>query len=247
MTLSDLSHVFVLASVDESDIGNVTDPARGGEPQKVRVTADAFPGQVFEGQVVRVATKGVNSSNVVTFEVKIEITSDNRVYLRPEMTGTANIVCAARSDSLAIPAAAFSRVVKDAPAGEKLVPTAARPDPTVAGPATGASTASAPATRRGGRGAARPAGPQTLGTPQSGTVSVLKDDGTTDVRPVTVGLMGTDPADPMSGDLYEIINGLNEGESVLLNKNGTDSKWKNNGPSAQQGARLMTGGGGRGR
>ena len=96
MTLSDLSHVFVLASVDESDIGNVIDPVRGGEKQKVRVTVDSFPGQVFDGQVVRVATKGVNTSNVVTFEVKIEVTSDNRTLLRPEMTGTANIVCAAR-------------------------------------------------------------------------------------------------------------------------------------------------------
>jgi multidrug resistance efflux pump len=248
MTLSDLSHVFVLASVDESDIGNVMDPARGAEKQKVRVTADSFPGQVFEGYVVRVATKGVNTSNVVTFEVKIEITSENRTLLRPEMTGTASIICAARPDALTIPASAFSRASSDlASTGEKLVPATALADPTVKlpadPPATGPATTSAPASRRGGRGGNRNPGPQALGAPQTGTVAVLKDDGTTEVRPVTVGLMGADPADTMSGDLYEVINGLNEGENVLLNKNGLDSKWKANGPDARQMMRGMTGGG----
>jgi multidrug efflux pump subunit AcrA (membrane-fusion protein) len=245
MTLSDLSHVFVLASVDESDIGSVTDPVRGGTPQKVRVTADSFPGQVFEGHVVRVATKGVNTSNVVTFEVKIEITSDNRTLLRPEMTGTANIVCAARPDVLAIPAAAFSRAsAGDSPAGENLVPTAGPRDPSVApsGPsaaARGAATASA--TRRGGRGGRAP-GSLALGAPQNGTVAILKDDGTTEIRPVVVGLMGTDPTDAMSGDFYEVISGLKEGENILLNKNGSDSKWKSNGANPRMMVRM---GGGR--
>jgi hypothetical protein len=172
--------------------------------------------------VVRVATKGVNSSNVVTFEVKIEITSENRTLLRPEMTGTANIVCAARPDVMAIPAAAFSRASREAPS------------------ATTASSASA--SRRGGRGPARAVGPQILGAPMEGTVTVQKGDGTSEVRPVTVGLMGTDPADSMSGDLYEVISGLKDGEEVVLNKNGLDSKWKNGGPNGQPG---MRGGGGR--
>ncbi|MCK5845411.1 MAG: hypothetical protein KAG97_11930, partial [Victivallales bacterium] len=37
MTISDLSRLFVLASVDESDIGNIVT----GSP--VMITADAFP------------------------------------------------------------------------------------------------------------------------------------------------------------------------------------------------------------
>jgi HlyD family secretion protein len=241
MTLSDLSHVFVLASVDESDIGNVVDPARGGESQKVRVTADAFPGQVFEGRVVRVATKGVNTSNVVTFEVKIEITSSNRTLLRPEMTGTASIVCASRPDVLAIPAAAFSRGPRDTGAGEKLVPAAAPADPALAPPADPTSSASAPATRRGGRGGMRGAGgPMVLGAPQSGTVTIQKGDGATEVRDVTVGLLGTDPADAMSGDLYEVVSGLNGGETIQVNKGGSDSKWRNSGG---QGMMRMPGAG----
>jgi HlyD family secretion protein len=62
LVLSDLGRLFVLASVDESDIGKV----ELGQP--ARITADAFPGQDFRGEVVRIATRGVNTSNVVTFE-----------------------------------------------------------------------------------------------------------------------------------------------------------------------------------
>jgi multidrug efflux pump subunit AcrA (membrane-fusion protein) len=103
LTLSDLSHIFVLASVDESDIGKIK------VDMPVRITADAFPGRRFNGKVVRIATKGVNVSNVVTFEVKIEITDDNRRLLKPEMTTNVQIVAAEREDVLIVPAAAVSR------------------------------------------------------------------------------------------------------------------------------------------
>ncbi len=54
-----------------------------------------------------VAPKGVNTSNVVTFEVKVEVTSANRMLLRPTMTATAKIICASRLNALAIPVEAF--------------------------------------------------------------------------------------------------------------------------------------------
>jgi multidrug efflux pump subunit AcrA (membrane-fusion protein) len=246
MTLSDLSHVYLLASVDESDIGLIADPARGGEPQKVRITTDSFQGIPFEGRVVRVATKGVNSSNVVTFEVKIEVTSDNRTLLRPEMTGTAKIVCADRKDVLAIPAAAFtppSRNAAPAAAGadsEKLVSASAPAprDPAASAPASGPATGRGRGTGRGNRsGAASALTPVAkLFQPTSGTVSVVKDDKPVD-REVVVGLLGTDPDDPMTGDVYEVISGLNQDESVLLKNTGSDSKWK----SGEQGrGRGMT-------
>src|SRR5205085_2249933 len=52
LTVSDLSHVFVLAAVDESEIGKVK------LEQPVNVTVDAYQGRKFHGQVVRIATKG---------------------------------------------------------------------------------------------------------------------------------------------------------------------------------------------
>jgi HlyD family secretion protein len=97
MTLSDLSHIFVMATVDESDIGGVD------VGQKVDITADAFPGKKFEGKVVRIATQGVTASNVVTFQVKIEVTSDNKSLLKPQMTADAQIIEAQRQNVITVP------------------------------------------------------------------------------------------------------------------------------------------------
>jgi len=102
LTLSDLSRIFVIASVDESDIGKV---AVG---QRSIISVDAWPDKMFDGQVVQIATKGVNSSNVVTFEVKIEVTGDEKSLLKPEMTANIDIVCARKRDALAVPLEAIS-------------------------------------------------------------------------------------------------------------------------------------------
>ncbi len=103
MTLSDLSRVFVLASVDESDIGRVE------VGQHVSITADAFPDSSFQGEVVRIATKGENVSNVVTFEVKIELHGKGKEKLKPEMTANVEIIAAENPDALLLPAKAVKR------------------------------------------------------------------------------------------------------------------------------------------
>ncbi len=103
LTLSDLSRMFVLASVDEADIGRV----RVGQPAEIAV--DAYPGRRFDGAVVRIAPRGVSVSNVVTFEVKIEVVSPEKSLLRPEMTATVEIVVARVDDALLVPADAVVR------------------------------------------------------------------------------------------------------------------------------------------
>lgn len=103
LTLSDLSRLFVLASVDESDIGLV----KQGQPASISV--DAFPDMHFRGEVVRVATKGSLISNVVTFEVKIEVLDEARQMLLPEMTADVSILVASADKALAVPAEAVSR------------------------------------------------------------------------------------------------------------------------------------------
>jgi HlyD family secretion protein len=179
MVLSDLSQIFVLASVDESDIGKV---AVG---QDASVTADAFPGQSFKGKVVNVAAKGVNISNVVTFEVRVEIVSENKGLLKPEMTANVQIVIASKKDVLVTPVTGVSR--------------------------------------KGGKTLA----------------AVQKPDGTTEDRPVQVGL--TD------GEKYEIVSGLSEGDVITLRKDETPSKWREGGGQGQRqggGATGMFGPGG---
>lgn len=103
LTLSDLSRVFVLATVDESDIGGV----QAG--QRATIGVDSFPGRRFKGQVVRVAVKGQNASNVVTFEVKVEVLDEQKHLLKPEMTGNVTIVQDERHGVLTLPADAVTR------------------------------------------------------------------------------------------------------------------------------------------
>lgn len=103
MTMSDLSRIFVLAAVDESDIGNVA------LDQPVNITVDAFPGKRFPGRVMRIATKGLNNNNVVTFEVKIEVLSDFKALLKPEMTANIEIVAAKKDNAVLVPVESVMR------------------------------------------------------------------------------------------------------------------------------------------
>ena len=64
MTLVDMSEMFVLAYVDESNIGLIE------LGQKAMITVDAYPEKNFTGKVVRIATTGVVESDVVRYEVK---------------------------------------------------------------------------------------------------------------------------------------------------------------------------------
>ncbi|GMW02107.1 MAG: hemolysin D [Candidatus Hydrogenedentota bacterium] len=124
MVLSDLSRIFVLASVDEADIGFIK------IGQDAEMTADSYPGVQFTGKVDRIATNGVNLQNVITFEVRIEVLSENKALLKPEMTTNCTIVIADKKDVLAVPVTSFVRekgqtfVAKPGPGGTKgdLVP-----------------------------------------------------------------------------------------------------------------------------
>jgi RND family efflux transporter MFP subunit len=103
MTLIDMSRIFVLAYVDESDIGRIK------PGQRARITVDAYPEMTFPGEVVRVATKGVEESSVVTFEVKIEVKGRNRQFLKPEMTADVEVIAVEKDDVLLVPVTAIER------------------------------------------------------------------------------------------------------------------------------------------
>ena len=70
------------------------------------ITADAYPKQKFRGIVDRIAQKGTNTSNVVTFEVRIEVTSDNKTLLKPQMTANVEIIIEQKDNVLYVPASA---------------------------------------------------------------------------------------------------------------------------------------------
>jgi HlyD family secretion protein len=165
MTLSDLSHIYILASVDESNIGVVE------LGQEADITVDAFPGQRFRGKVDRIATKGVSLSNVVTFEVRIEVMSKNKKLLKPEMTANVWILIAEKPDTLLVSAYSITRDQRDT------------------------------------------------------YVELKKPDGTTDSKHVVkTGI--TD------GVETEILEGLKEGDMVLVQSPAMESRWRNGGDNS---------------
>jgi len=105
LKLADLSRIFVLVSVDESDIGRI---AVG---QSAQIAVDAYPDVSFPGRVVRVAAKGTTTSNVVTFEVKVEVTGPKHGLLKPEMTANVQIVAVEKENVLLVPVTALQRQV----------------------------------------------------------------------------------------------------------------------------------------
>jgi multidrug efflux pump subunit AcrA (membrane-fusion protein) len=63
--------------------------------------------------VVRVATKGTIDTNVVTFEVKVEVGGSDQRLLKPEMTANVVIVAAEKENMPIVPVAAIERRGKE--------------------------------------------------------------------------------------------------------------------------------------
>lgn len=96
----DLTRIQVWVSVNEADIGHIH------PGQSVTFTVDAFPGQVFHGQVGKVRLNATMTQNVVTYTV--EVTTDNSDgKLLPYLTANVQIVTGHRQDVLVVPNAAL--------------------------------------------------------------------------------------------------------------------------------------------
>lgn len=94
--VADLSKMFVVASVDETDIGQVQ------VGQATRLTADAYRDRAFQGAVVHIAPQGVVESNVTTFAVKIAVAGEGKTTLKPGMSVNVEIVTGQRDDALQV-------------------------------------------------------------------------------------------------------------------------------------------------
>ena len=101
MTVSDLSRMFVVAVVDESDIGRLVETDR--LEHTVTITADAYPGKRFAGKVVQITPWGVSEAKVVSFSVKIEITGGGIELLLPKMTADVSILANRKDGVLLLP------------------------------------------------------------------------------------------------------------------------------------------------
>ena len=85
-TIADMSRLFIIADIDETDIGSVK------IGHAVTITADAFPDKKFKGVVKRIAPQGLVENSITIFKVKIEVLGKGRKILKPMMSANIEIV-----------------------------------------------------------------------------------------------------------------------------------------------------------
>lgn len=106
LTVADLGEMEARVKVDETEVPRIS----LGDSAIVRI--DAFPGQRFGGEVVRISnssiqnpaagSQGSSGGQAVDFEVVVALT-DPPAELRPDLSATAEIVTATRQNALSIP------------------------------------------------------------------------------------------------------------------------------------------------
>lgn len=90
-----LTDMRVIADVDEADIGGVK------EGERVTFTVDAYPDDVFEGEVTQVRQEATTTNNVVTYEVVISA-PNAELKLKPGLTANVTIYTAEKQGVLAV-------------------------------------------------------------------------------------------------------------------------------------------------
>jgi HlyD family secretion protein len=110
--IADMRDAHIEAGVDEIDIGKIS------VGQTATIRADAYPDQVYEGEVVRIAPEARVEQNVTLFDVVVEVqNTDNN--LKSGMNATVEIVIVDLPEVLTIPVTAVqeSDTDRDGPPG----------------------------------------------------------------------------------------------------------------------------------
>jgi HlyD family secretion protein len=190
LTIADLSVMEAVIEVDETDVPEIS------IGDSTVVTIDAFRGQEFHGRVTKIGNSSIrprnqlqsSSEQAIDFEVRITL-EDPGVDLRTDLSATADVVTAVRSDVLAIPIIALT--LMDPSRFERIPVEGEEVEEGEAG-----STGEA-----GEESATR----DNASEPIEG-VYVLDGDRVR-FRPVEVGIAGD--------SYFEVLGGLDEGETVI--------------------------------
>src|SRR5437867_6963463 len=97
---NDLTRMQVNASVDEADIGNISDQA------DVKFTVDAYPNDIFRGKISEIRLSPQTVQNVVTYSVILSI-DNSELKLKPGMTANITITVDQRDNVVKVPNAAL--------------------------------------------------------------------------------------------------------------------------------------------
>ncbi len=178
----DLAKMQVDTSVAESDVGRLQ------SAMSVTFTVDAYPSEIFRGQVRQIRNAPQTVQNVVTYDAVIDV-ANPEFKLRPGMTANVTFVYAEKDDVLRVPNAGL----RFRPTPDMLASSSARPG--------AAARPGAPAAGRREGAAAR------AGTPDRRTVWVVRENGPVAVH-VRTGIS--------DGTLTEIVEGdLQPGDQVV--------------------------------
>lgn len=145
----DLAKMQVDTSVSEADVGRL----KSGMPASF--TVDAYPGEIFRGQVRQIRNAPQTVQNVVTYDAVIDVDNSD-LKLKPGMTANVTFVYAEMDDVLKVPNSALRF----------------RPPPSLLGDAKGGGTGGRPAgTGAAGTGAAGATGGGTGGGQRPGVAA----------------------------------------------------------------------------
>jgi len=104
----DLTKMQVDTNVDEADVGRVH------LDQPATFTVDAWPGRTFRGRVAQIREAPINVSNVITYDVVIQVSNED-LKLFPGMTANVTIFVGSASNALRLPKAALRYHPRGAP------------------------------------------------------------------------------------------------------------------------------------
>ena len=203
LTVSDLATVEAVMTVDETDLPAIS------EGDSARVGVDAFPGNRLGGSVTKIGNSAVREDGAaqqdggtVEFEVIVEL-GETDVPLRPDLSGTADIITNVRENALAVPIIAVT--VRDPDDLDQLPETEEPVDPDDPDePAPVAGEPGAEGVDGPGAGSARSLFDDE-DEPVEGVFVVR--DGIAHFTPVEVGITGREH--------FEVLSGLSAGDTVV--------------------------------
>jgi HlyD family secretion protein len=208
----DLTKMQIEVSVDEADISRIK------LSQKAGFTVDSYPEQTFQGRVIQIRSAPVITQNVVTYVVVVSVDNSD-LRLKPGMTANVSVEVARKDDVLKLPPAALRFKPKSKTDDGKAKTGGASAPVSGQRPAVGGSPHGGGG--KGGGGKARE---------KSQQVYLLKGG-----KPEAVAVK-TGIANNSGIELME--SGLKEGDEVVIEQVGGDTKKKSGMGGSPMGPRF---------
>jgi HlyD family secretion protein len=97
--------IYVIATVDEADIGLIRQAKETKQP--VHFTVDAYPDDLFMGTIKEVRMNSTTTQNVVTYPVVVSVKPNPEMKLMPGMTANISFQVSERTSALRVPNSAL--------------------------------------------------------------------------------------------------------------------------------------------